>query len=377
VSVSSGFIIVLTDLERALLTSRARGARTPHRDRQRAQVVLAIDEGTSNAATARQVGVCVDTVRKWRSRFTLKRLAGLRDNARTGRPTVLPAGHRAEVTALACSLPANSGVALARWSVPDIARQVSEQTQVSVSASTVSRWLKDDALKPWQHHSWISVRDPDFAAKAARVLDLYAGQWKGRRLRPGDYVISADEKTSIQARCRCHPTLPPGRARAMRVQHDYERGGALAYLAAWDVHRGQVIGRCEPTTGIEPFERLVEQVMSSQPYASARRVFWIVDNGSSHRGQASIDRLRRAWPRATLVHTPIHASWLNQIEIFFSIIQRKVVTPNDFTDLHQIRERLTAFENHYNSLATPFAWRYTKAHLNELLKRLDEHDLAA
>jgi len=377
VSVSSRFVVVLTDLERALLTRRARGARAAHRDRQRAQIVLAVADGASNADAARRVGVCVDTVRKWRTRFCADRLGGLRDAARTGRPTRLPAGHRVEVTALACSLPASSGVPLARWSVPDIARQVSEQTRVSVSVSTVGRWLKQDALKPWQHHSWISVRDPDFVAKAARVLDLYAGQWKGRRLREGDYVICADEKTSIQARCRCHPTLPPGRARAMRVQHDYRRGGALAYLAAWDVHRGQVIGRCEPTTGIEPFERLVEQVMSSQPYASARRVFWIVDNGSSHRGQASVDRLRRAWPNAHLIHTPIHASWLNQIEIYFSIIQRKVVTPNDFTNLHQIRERLTAFENRYNTLARPFAWRYTKAHLNELLKRIDDHRLAA
>ena len=122
----------------------------------------------------------------------------------------------------------------------------------SLSASSVRRWLAADALKPWQHRSWISIRDPDFEAKAARVLDLYAGRWKGRRLGPNDFVICADEKTSIQARCRCHPTLPPGRARTMRVEHEYERGGALAYLAAWDVHRGQVIGRCEDTTGIEP-----------------------------------------------------------------------------------------------------------------------------
>ena len=125
-----------------------------------------------------------------------------------------------------------------------------------------------------------------------------------------------DEKTSIQARCRCHPTLPPGRARAMRVEHEYERKGAVAYLAAWDVHRGQVIARCEDTTGIAPFARLVAQVMTTEPYASADRVFWIVDNGSSHRGQAAIDRMTKAWPTAHLVHTPVHtpvhASWLNQ-----------------------------------------------------------------
>ena len=110
-------------------------------------------------------------------------------------------------------------------------------------------------------------------------------------------MISADEKTSIQARCRCHPTLPPGKARTMRVNHDYDRGGAVAYLAAYDVHRATVFGRCEQTTGIEPFTRLVAQVMNQEPYESADRVFWIVDNGSSHRGQAAIDRLARAVPQ--------------------------------------------------------------------------------
>ena len=130
-------------------------------------------------------------------------------------------------------------------------------------------------------------------------------------------MICADEKTSIQARCRCHPTLPPGKARAMRVQHDYKRGGALAYLAAWDVHRGQVTGRCEHTTGIAPFSRLVRQVMTAEPYASADRVFWIVDNGSSHRGAASVKRMTRAWPNAHLIHLPVHASWLDQAEIYF------------------------------------------------------------
>jgi len=127
----------------------------------------------------------------------------------------------------------------------------------------------------------------------------------------------------------------------MRVEHEYQRGGALAYLAAWDAHRGKVFGRCEPTTGIAPFARLVQQVMTIQPYASARRVFWVLDNGSSHRGQPSIDRMAKAWPTATLVHTPVHASWLNQCEIYFSVVQRKVVTPNDFSDLAEVENRLT------------------------------------
>ena len=164
-------------------------------------------------------------------------------------------------------------------------------------------------------------------------------------------MISADEKTSIQARQRCHPTLAPASARDMRVEHEYDRGGALAYLAAWDVHRARVFGRCEPTTGIEPFGRLVEQVMGTEPYASARRVFWVVDNGSSHRGQRAVDRMRQRWPNARLVQLPVHASWLNQVEIYFSVVQRKVLTPNDFADLAEVESRLAAFERRYEQTA--------------------------
>ncbi|UKY48160.1 transposase [Streptomyces inhibens] len=187
-------------------------------------------------------------------------------------------------------------------------------------------------------------------------------------------MISADEKTSIQARCRCHPTLAPGQARAVRVNHEYDRGGALAHLAAYDVHRAHVFGRCEPRTGIRPMT-LVTQVMTTEPYANARRVFWIVDNGSSHRGKKAIDRLTRAFPNAVMVHTPVHASWTNQIEIFFSIVQRKVVSPNDFTDLSEVRDRLRAFEARYNATAQPFQWRFTTSDLDDLLARLDRHTL--
>jgi hypothetical protein len=189
-------------------------------------------------------------------------------------------------------------------------------------------------------------------------------------------VLSADEKTSIQARCRCHPSLPPGASRMMRVSHDYHRRGALAYLAAYDVHRAKVFGRCQDSTGIAPFTALVEQVMTQEPYASADRVFWIVDNGSSHRGKKAIDRLTEQFPNAIMVHTPVHASWLNQVEIFFSIIQRKVVSPNDFTDLTVVEKRLTDFEARYNHAARPFQWKFTTTDLADLLARLDRHEPA-
>jgi transposase len=374
---SSPYVIVLTAPEDRALAARVASGRTEYRDRIRAQIVLEAAHGASNTAIAESLSLCVDTVRTWRRRFataTGDRLAALTDRPRTGRPRVHGPAVRAEVVAMACALPAEQDVPLSRWSCPEIARELATRCHVAVSASSVRRWLAEDALKPWQHRSWISIRDPDFQAKAARVLDLYAGIWDGAPLGPRDFVICTDEKTSIQARCRCHPTLPPGRARAMRVEHEYDRKGALAYLAAWDVHRGQVLGRCEDSTGIEPFARLVEQVMTTEPYASADRVFWIADNGSSHRGQASIDRMSKAWPTAHLIHTPVHASWLNQCEIYFSVVQRKVVSPNDFTDTDQIRRRLAAFETRYNPIAAPFDWRFTQRDLRDLLQRIDRHE---
>jgi transposase len=376
-SMSSPYLIALTEAEDRILAARVASGRTEYRDRLRAQIILEAAHGESNAAIAEALDLGVDTVRRWRRRFATaagRRLEALSDRPRSGRPRVHGPGVRAEAVALACALPAENDVPLSRWSCPELARELAVRCQVVVSASSVRRWLAEDALKPWQHRSWISVRDPDFALKAARVLDLYAGIWDGEPLGPNDFVICSDEKTSIQARCRCHPTLPPGKARMMRVEHEYERKGALAYLAAWDVHRGQVIGRCEDSTGIEPFARLVEQVMTSEPYASANRVFWITDNGSSHRGQASIDRMRKAWPTAYLVHTPVHASWLDQCEIYFSVVQRKVVSPNDFFDTDQIRTRLAAFEIRYNAIATPFNWKFTRHDLDDLLRRIDARE---
>lgn len=282
---------------------------------------------------------------------------------------------RAEVIRLACELPADSDVPLARWSSSELAREVvARGIAEHISGVTVWRWLSEDAIKPWQHRSWIFPHDPDFAAKAGPILDLYAGRWEGERLHPGDYVICADEKPSIQARARKHPTLPAaaGVARGQRVEHEYERRGALCYLAAWDARRAKLFDRCAPKDGIAPFDALVEQFMSQPPYSKAQRVFVIVDNGSAHRGQRSIDRLQGTWDNLRLIHTPIHASWLNQAEIYFSVVQRKVVTPNDFNDLDTLEQRLLAFGRRYEQIATPFEWKLTRADLQRLLTRVDQ-----
>lgn len=282
-----------------------------------------------------------------------------------------------QVKALACELPATRGLPLSRFSCADLAREAQQAGLVAtVSGKTVWRWLSEDAIRPWQHRAWLFPRDPDFARKAGRILDLYAGEWEGHSLHREDFVLSADEKTSIQARLRRHPTAPPAPGRAARVEHEYTRGGAWAYLAALDVHRAKLFGRCELTTGIAPFDRLVAQVMTQPPYREARRVFWIVDNGSSHRGAACLRRLQAAYPTLVPVHSPVHASWLNQIEIYFSIVQRKVLTPNDFTSLTEAEVRLLGFQEYYQSIARPFAWHFTRADLTDLLKKLDAAPVA-
>jgi transposase len=374
-SVVEACSVRVTGAIRRVLTRRSRGQKTPYRDKVRARIVLLAARRWSNTAIAAEVGISVDTVRTWRGRFAVQGLAGLADRARSGRPARFTPVQVAQVKALACQLPARAGASLSRWSCPELAREaVAQGIAEAMSASTVWRWLAREAIKPWQFRSWLFPRDPDFAAKAGRVLDLYERRWQGRKLGPREYVISGDEKTSIQARCRCHPSLAPGQARMMRVNHEYERGGAVAYLAAYDVGRARVFGRCAPSTGIAPFMALVEQVMTQQPYASAKRVFWVVDNGSSHRGKAAIDRLAARFGNAVMVHTPVHASWLNQVEVYFSVVQRKVVSPNDFTDLTEVEQRLAGFEKRYNATAKPFQWKFTRRDLHDLLARISEHE---
>ncbi len=291
--VLSAHQIVLCAGQRRLLLARARRASGEHRDVLRARIVLAAAGGASNAAIARSLGVTDDTVRKWRRRFSQHGLDGLADRSRPGRRRRFAATVVAEVKALACELPADSDTPLARWSCPELAAEaISRRIVTSVSASTVRRWLAGDALKPWQHRSWIFPRDPDFVVKAARALDLYARVFDGEPLTENDFVLSADEKPGVQARSRIHPSAParPGR-RPMRVESEYRRHGTLAYL-------------------------------------------------------------------------------LNQVEIYFSVVQRKLLTPDDFTDLDNLAGKISAFEHRYNNAARPFDWRFGRADLNRLIERI-------
>jgi transposase len=366
--------VMLSAGERKVLKKRARGAKTAYRDWLRAQIVLAAARGRASARIAADLHVTVDTVRKWRGRFARRGLAGLKDLPRSGRPRRISALERAAVVALACQLPAATGVPLSRWTGPELAAELAAQGLARpISPSSILRILAENPVKPWQYQSWIFPRDPDFAAKAAVILDLYQGYYQGKRLRPGDRIVSVDAKPSIQARQRCHPTRPPARGQPMRLEHEYDRAGALALLAALDVHTGEVpAAATPPAIGITAFMDLMGQVMAQPRYNNAPRVFVIVDNGSDHRGQAAISRLATAHPNAIMIHTPVHASWLNQAEIFFSIVQKKVISPNDFASVDDLSATLLAFTGRYNQTARPFSWKFTASDLTALLRRISE-----
>src|SRR3954471_11928430 len=286
----SPFVIELSEADRAVLEARSRAYSAPFAEVVRARIVLLAAAGEDNTAIAARLDVHVSVVSRWRKRFCEAGLGGLADRPRPGRRRSFGAPVVAEVKAMACEPPEARQVPLARWSSAELAAQaIAEGLVESVSASTVRRWLHADAIRPWQHRSWIFPRDPQFAAKAARVLDLYARSWNGAALGEDEYVLSADEKSQLQALARRAPELPPGPGRVRRVEFEYTRGGTLAYFGAYDLHRARLFATIAPTTGIVPFSALVEQVMHSEPYASARRVFWIVDNGCSHAGARSLE----------------------------------------------------------------------------------------
>jgi len=227
----SPFQITLRASERRLLKALTRRGTAEHRRVTRAKIILLASAGWANRAIARKLGLAPNTVSKWRKRFFAEGVDGLRDRKRPGRPRAFRAAVITATKAIACELTATRGVPLGRWSLVELRTEVLATGLVdNVSTTTLWRWLAEDPIKPWQHRSWIFPRDPDFAAKAGVIVDLYQRLFAGQALDDDEYILSADEKTSIQARCRCHPTLPPAAARMMRVEHEYDRGAALAYL---------------------------------------------------------------------------------------------------------------------------------------------------
>jgi hypothetical protein len=262
---------------------------------------------------------------------------------------------------------------LSRFSVDDVCQRAWD-LGIRLSYSTLWRILHRDAIRPWLQHQWLFPRDPRLLQKATPILGLYQRKWQGEPLGPRDFVLCADEMTGLQALSRIHTGLAPGRGRPGRYEFEYERHGTLCYLAFLDVFTGRVCGATSPRSGIEPFERALAKVLAQRRYEGAERLFLIVDNGSAHHPSTSPARIRAQFPQVEVVHLPIHSSWLNQIEIYFSILQRKALTPADFAGLEALEQRLRWFEWDYNQRAEPFRWNYTRTDLERYLERLTQKE---
>mgnify|MGYP000023411595 FL=1 len=335
-------------------------------------IILLANAGRTIAETATTLGCCEQTVLNQRKRFLERRSEGpvmaLMDLPRSGRPVTYGAQERVQVIAIVCETLHEHKLPLSRFSIADLHKiVVKEEGLAGLSHGSLARILDQNVLKPWRYSYWLFPRDPDFVRKACVILDLYAGFWEGQRLGPNEYVLSADEKT-IQVLARCHPGLPAIPGYKQRVEFEYERLGTVAYHAAWDVFRGQIFGRVAPNTCIATFNQLVDLVMIQEPYRSSARTFWIVDGGCAHHPNTFPARLQGMYPNAVAVSLPTHSSWLNQIEIYFSIVQRKVLTPMDVANEETLTNRLLGFQDYYQETAKPFNWKFTAA---DLKKRLD------
>jgi hypothetical protein len=374
-------IIQLSGKEKQLLRQAKRKGWKNARLVIRILIILLADAGKTLAETATILGCCEQTVLNQRQRFLERRSEGpvvaLLDLPRSGRPVTYSAQARAEIVATVCEVVHEHQQPLSRFSTTDLYRILTQEKGLAyVTHGSLVRILDQNVLKPWRYTYWLFPRDPDFVAKACVVLDLYAGFWEGQRLGPNEYVVSADEKT-IQVLARCHPGLAPIPGYVQRVEFEYERLGTVAYHAAWDVFAGRILGRVAPNTCIATFNELIDLVMTQAPYQDSARTFWVVDGGPAHHASTFPARLQGLYPNAVAVLLPTHASWLNQIELYFSIVQRKVLTPMEVPDGETLTQRVLDFQDYYQDTAKPFSWKFTAADLKNRLDALKDFRPAA
>jgi len=360
--------ITLTAQDRADLEAVTRKATSPQREVFRARIVLLAAAGLNNSEIAQKLQCTRKTVRKWRGRFAKECRAGLIDEPRPGCPPTYGDTDRAVITALACELPSTRQLPLSRLSSSDIHAEASRELDPCPSQSTIAAWLAQAAIRPWTYTSWVTPRDPHFEQKAAPVLDLYNGLWSGEDLTERDIVICADEKTGLQARSRRR--TPPGPHTVAHVEHQYERHGTCSYQAALIVGTGEIVGQCVDRNTRANFETLVETVMTHPICQAADRVFWITDNGGAHHPNTFTWWLKQQYCNVEGLHLPTGASWLNQIELYFSVLSRKALAGESFASVSSLRDRLAGFEDRWNRAPTPIEWSYTSEQLAQLMESL-------
>ena len=341
--------IVIADDVRKELERRVRAHRTPQRVARRARIVLQCGDGVAIRQIAVEVGIDQHQVGLWRRRFIADGLDGLDDQPRSGRPRRIGHDERMKLAAKATSERDDDDPIVA-WTHQDLADALGAD-QITISASQVGRILNAMHLDVTRVRGWLNRRDdPDFWSRVRDVCGLYLN------CPDNAIVVSVDEKTSVQAKERKHRDQPPKQGQRKRREWEYIRHGTASLFAALDVHSGEVLA--EPIPGKNDsmnFCDFLDQIDRS--IDPALEIHVVLDNGSSHRSKYT-----KAWfaahPRWTTHYTPPHASWVNQVELFFSILQRKVIRNGNFSSRDELITKILTFVADYDKTATPFKWTY-------------------
>lgn len=338
--------LTVTVEERAELERRVRAQTTPHRERVRAEVVLLAADGVSGRQIARRVGLSPQSVSKWRIGFRDHGLDGLEDAQRSGRPPVYGPTDRLVLMAKVTSEHPEFS---SQWSHSELHDAMAE-AGIAISASQIGRILAEGDVRPHKVDGWLTRRDtPEFWERAADICGLYLSPPENA------VVLSIDEKTGIQAKSRKHPTTPVRPGRPARREFEYVRHGTASLLACLDVGTGKVHGRDIARNDSVHFIAFLEDL--EQKIDPDLEIHVVLDNGSSHTSRAT-----KAWfaehPRFVVHYTPVHASWLNQVECFFSILTRKLLRRGEFSSRQELVDKMMAFLAHHSETAEPFKWVY-------------------
>jgi len=346
----------MTPEQQAELERRASGRMVAHQDVLRAAILLALVADPPPSAASRRTRVDVKTVRRWRDRFLAEGLPGLEDRDRSGRPPRISPEVRYETISLACGKPEEFGVLFRDvWTCESLARCILDRHPElgTFDPSTAWRYLHAADVRPHHEEMWLHSPDPEFRLKVAAICALYVC------VPPGSVVLCVDEKTGMQALGRPHPVRPAGPHRARRKDSDYIRNGTRALIAAFNPHTGKVFGRIGATRTADDLVAFMEALAVEYPTGDVH-IVW--DNLNTHK-----DGPAKRWTAFNARHgnrfhfhyTPIHASWVNQVESWFSILQKRILRHGVFDSVEALTERVAGFIDHWNEASCrPFHWKF-------------------
>lgn len=336
--------------QRRSLESIVRRRNPSHYLVSRASIVLLSDDGLGIQDICEQSGQDRQVVRRWLRRYAETGKAGLKDRQRSGRPPSIEPKVWQKAATLVVQAPDKFGLPFARWSVRTLSEFLRARYGFEVSPASLSRFLLSMALKPHRLKYWLNPKDPDFDEKARRICRLYCQPPKGTT------VVSLDEKPGVQALRRLHPDRPMKQDRCRRVEFEYKRGGTRCIFAAFNVKTGQVLVRVEPNRKLPRVLAFLDLIV--QRYRRGKLLI-ITDNIHSRTGKAAKEWLRKH-PRVRFVFTPFHGSWLNQVEIWFSILTNQCLRGQSFRSVRHLAGAILRFGRLWNrERAKPFAWTYT------------------